>query len=73
MDCKMVVEDTNLKPNRSEYDFIINKCCSLLLVYKSYIVVFDRQQTNDSAHALPDKIELETLRESHFQITSQYY
>jgi hypothetical protein len=61
----MVVEDTNLKPNRSEYDFIINKCCSLLLVYKSYIVVFDRQQVNDSTHVLPERIEPETLRVSH--------
>jgi hypothetical protein len=40
MDCKMVVDVNNRKPNQSEYN------------YNDFIVVFTRRQPNGSAHAL---------------------
>jgi hypothetical protein len=40
MDCKMVVDVNNRKPNQSVYN------------YNDFIVVFTRRQPNGSAHAL---------------------
>jgi hypothetical protein len=57
MDCKKVVEDVNHpKANRSEYGFIIHKCCSFISNYQDYVVDFARRQANKRKRSIEELV-----------------